>query len=271
MNASPFDIEGTSRKDMGVLCLHGFTGNPAEMRPLGEHLAIAGFTVHGPVLPGHGGLPMDLRGIKWERWAEAAADALRSMQRRCERVVIAGLSMGGLLALHLAAHNRDIAGVISLGTPAGLAKLPLERAGTLRVVKQFKPWFGALDKADFSTPQMQAYVLGKLPDGMTVNFADPKAVAEIKRAARVPLDALAELLRLNQLVMRELPSVRCPALFMQGARDDIVAANSATTLCAQVGSSSKRVVWLENSGHVLPLEPDATGCAQIIGEFIARL
>ncbi len=271
MNTAPFDIEGTTRKDMGVLCLHGFTGNPAEMRPLGEALAQQGFTVHGPLLPGHGGVPMDLQGIPWERWSEAAADALRMLQRRCDRVVVAGLSMGGLLALHLAAHDRDLAGVVSLSTPVGLARLPLTRARTLRMVKQFRPWYGALDKADFSTPQMQTYVMGKVPDGMTIDFANPKTIAELKRAGRVPLSALDELLQLNQLVMRELPMVRIPVLFMQGARDDVISPDSAVKLMAGVGSVNKMLKRAPNSGHGLPTEPDAFETCATVSDFISGL
>ena len=271
MNTAPFDIEGTTRKDMGVLCLHGFTGSPAEMRPVGEFLAQQGFTVHGPMLPGHGGLPMDLRGIPWQRWAEAAADALRMMQRRCDRVVVAGSSMGGLLTLHLAAHDRDLAGLVSLSTPVGLFKLPLKRAVTLRVASQFVPWFGALDRADFRTPEMQTYIMGKLPDGITIDFSNPKAIAELKRAGRVPLSALNEMIKLNLLVVSELPRVRSPILLMQGSRDDVIAPGSAEALLAGVASTNKIFKRAPNSGHVLPLEPDAGMVCETIGNFITGL
>ena len=39
----------------GVLCLHGFTGTPFEVRPLAEALAGRGYTVLAPVLAGHCG------------------------------------------------------------------------------------------------------------------------------------------------------------------------------------------------------------------------
>ena len=37
-----------------ALLVHGFPGTPAEMRPLGEVLHEAGWTVHGVLLPGFG-------------------------------------------------------------------------------------------------------------------------------------------------------------------------------------------------------------------------
>ncbi len=39
---------------LGVLVLHGFTGNPQSMRSLAEAFAAAGYTVELPLLPGHG-------------------------------------------------------------------------------------------------------------------------------------------------------------------------------------------------------------------------
>lgn len=38
---------------LGVLLIHGFTGAPPEMRPMGEYLAAKGYTVSGPRLAGH--------------------------------------------------------------------------------------------------------------------------------------------------------------------------------------------------------------------------
>lgn len=50
--AEPFVHDGSP--EVGVLLCHGFTSTPATMRPWGEYLAEAGFTVRCPRLPGHG-------------------------------------------------------------------------------------------------------------------------------------------------------------------------------------------------------------------------
>lgn len=55
--AEPFSAKGDRR---GALVVHGFTGCPQSMRPLGEALAKAGFTVEVPRLPGHGTTPEDM-------------------------------------------------------------------------------------------------------------------------------------------------------------------------------------------------------------------
>lgn len=48
----PFFFEGDAINDAGVLLLHGFTGSPAELRPLGEFLSRQGYAAAAPLLPG---------------------------------------------------------------------------------------------------------------------------------------------------------------------------------------------------------------------------
>jgi carboxylesterase len=88
-----------------VLCLHGLGGTGATMWPIIAACIDAGFTTLAPTLPGHGTDPVDLLGIGWEEWIEAARD--------WEADVVVGQSMGADLALQLAAERR-CAGVVCI-------------------------------------------------------------------------------------------------------------------------------------------------------------
>ncbi len=92
---------------IGVLLIHGFTGAPTEMRPLGEYLAVKGYTVSGPLLPGHGTTPRALMNRKWSEWAETVDQTYQELTASCDRVFVAGLSLGALLALNLAADKKS--------------------------------------------------------------------------------------------------------------------------------------------------------------------
>ena len=107
--AEPFSAAGGAA---GVLVLHGFTGSPHSMRPLAEAFAAAGFTVELPRLPGHGTTVEDMAGYRFDDWAAAAEAAYADLAARCGQVVVAGLSMGGTLALRLAADHPEIAGAV---------------------------------------------------------------------------------------------------------------------------------------------------------------
>src|SRR5258707_11878236 len=96
--AAPFSLgEG----DDACLLLHGLTGSPAEVRPVGEALARAGFRAVGPVLPGHGTVPEDLYAVTRGDLLAAARAALLEL-RRARRIFLCGLSAGGLPAVQAA-------------------------------------------------------------------------------------------------------------------------------------------------------------------------
>ena len=107
--AEPFSATGGPN---GTLVLHGFTGNPQSMRPLAEAVAAAGFTVELPLLPGHGTAIEDMMSTGWADYSAAAEAAYQDLAARCDKVVVAGLSMGGTLTVWLAAHHPEIAGIV---------------------------------------------------------------------------------------------------------------------------------------------------------------
>ena len=99
---------------IGVLVLHGFTGNPGSMRGVAEALAAAGFTVELPLLPGHGTTVEAMIPTGWSDWLGHAEAAYQDLVDRCERVVVVGLSMGGALTATLGTQHPEIAGLVCI-------------------------------------------------------------------------------------------------------------------------------------------------------------
>ena len=73
------------RGQAGVLMLHGYSGSPAELRPMGQALAAANYTVCGPLLAGHGGAPDGLLGVTWQDWLGSAEAGLRQLAASCQK------------------------------------------------------------------------------------------------------------------------------------------------------------------------------------------
>ncbi|MDP8923946.1 MAG: alpha/beta fold hydrolase [Chloroflexota bacterium] len=240
--AEPFAHPGHG--DVGALLVHGFTGTPYEMRPVGEHLAQRGIGSEAVLLRGHGTHPDDMLAARHTDWiadVEAGLDRLSSTYRR---VFLVGLSMGGTLVLNVAArHSTDprIAGVVSIAAPVRLEdwRLRIVRWGC-RVV----PW----------------QVWGR-PD-----IKDRRAWDRHVGYKRFRTRTVLELLALMNETLVLLPSVTQPLLLLHARQDHVVPPNNAPLIYGLVGSQDKQLVWLDNSYHVVTVD----FAAPVLNEAIAR-
>jgi carboxylesterase len=223
LDPSSFYLQGGS---VGVLLLHGFTGAPPEHRLLAEYLHERGLTVSVPLLPGHGTTPQDLNRHRWPEWTEHAAGALAELQSRCKKVFVGGLSMGSLVALYLAAHDSSIAGVLAY---APALEFGDRRAILLPIFKRFVP---VVQKPE-------------------AEYADPLAASRIWCYDVYPTVAAHEVLKLIKEVKRLLPRIECPLLVIYSKQDQSVRPEGAQLLYNSVASQDKRIVSLDDCGHVI--------------------
>jgi carboxylesterase len=215
----------------GVLVLHGFTGSPRSMRPLAEAFANAGFRVELPLLPGHGTTPSALAETTFADWVAAADEEFLALAAACERVVIAGLSMGGALACELAARHPEVRGIVLINPfvepPAASFLALLGQA--LATGQRSLPSIGA----DISRP------------GPSAGGYDETPIA--------PLLSLAEAL---QDFGSRLGEVTCPVLLFSSRVDHVVPSSGGDFVEGHVAGAFERV-FLERSFHIATLDEDA--------------
>jgi carboxylesterase len=240
--ADPFLIAGGNH---GCLLIHGFTGSPDEMRGLGGHLASHGMTVLALRLPGHDATPEELSVVRWRDWLAAVEGAYAYLAERCTRVSLAGFSLGGALAILLAARHPTHR-VALLATPMHLQGD--WRVSLLAVARHTIPWFYPLEKADFRDPAVRAEVARHAPG---LDLDDPAVQARIRREARISLHAVDELRMTLAAARAALPLVRTPTLVMQGCEDDVAPRDSPATIAARLGGPRTETVWWEQTGHQL--------------------
>ena len=233
---------GTGR--VAVLLCHGFTGSPQSVRPWAHDLAGAGLTVRSPLLPGHGTTWQDLAGHRWAEWVAAVEDELADLRAGGAAVVVGGLSMGGALALRLAAdHPGDVAGLVLVNpavrlTDPRLRALPLLRLLTASV----------------------AGVGGDVRDGTAELAYD-----------RVPLTPLASSLRGYRDLRRDLHRVTAPLVLLRSAVDHVVPAASSAAVLAGVSSADVRTEVLQDSWHVATLDHDAPAITAATLDLVRRV
>jgi carboxylesterase len=227
-----------------LLC-HGLTGSPASLRPWAEHLAATGCAVSLPRLPGHGLSWQQLNRTRWQDWYAETAAALARLNSRCEHVVVAGLSMGGCLALRLAEeHPQSVAGLV-LVNPAVASSNPALRAlPLLRFVVRSRPGIGS----DIKAPHVR--------EG---------------EADRLPLRALHSLTLLWKHTRADLGKVTAPILLLRSVEDHVVDPLSARIILAGVSSRDVEELLLHDSYHVATLDNDAPRIFAATDEFLRRV
>jgi carboxylesterase len=229
---------------VGVLLVHGFSGTPQAMRPLGQYLADRGLAVEGIRLPGHGTTWQDLNSHTSKEWTEAVQGGFAKVARGSRKVFIVALSFGAALALDFAARRPDdVAGVVTL---AGLVYTKDPRRVLAPLIRR-----------------LTASVAGVGND-----IAD--AAAREIVYDRLPTSAAHQMLRFIRGARATLPNVRCPILVMHSMNDHTVHPGNAQVIFDTVASQDKELVWLDNGYHVVTLDLDKHEVFERTHDFITR-
>lgn len=243
----PYSAEGRPGPDgrrVGVLLSHGFTGSPASMRPWGEALAARGYAVEVPRLPGHGTSWQDMVSTRWQDWLGEIERAYADLAARVDTVVVGGLSMGGTLALALAARRPEVAGLVLVNPAVASTNKQLLAVPVLKHVVRSTPAIGD----DIKKPGVTE---GAYP--------------------RTPLRPLASMTTAWKDVRADLPKITCPLLLFRSLEDHVVDPSSARIILGGVSSREAQERVLADSYHVATLDNDAPVIFEESAEFIDRV
>jgi carboxylesterase len=190
----------------GVLLIHGLTGTPTEMRLVGKGLNRAGLSVYGMQLAGHCGDVPDLLATGWKDWYASVEAAAERYRKEVDHLFVAGLSMGAVLALKLAAdHPSWVRGVGVYGA-------------TFRYDGWAVPWYSRLS---FLLPLIGRLGIGK---NLMVHENEPYGLRDERLRAQIsgmmlggdsaaaglpgnPWPSLAQMYDMAAVVRRDLPKV----------------------------------------------------------------
>lgn len=240
--AEPFFFK---RGRIGCLLCHGFTGTPKEMLEIGEFLAQTNITIYGPRLPGHGTNTADLISKNKDDWYREYIIAYQKLKENCDEIFVAGLSMGGVLALKFASEHK-VQGIISIATPV-----------------KFKP--------------IESILLGILGP-----FFSKKALKKNKKEMinqekynilcydSYPIGPAYSLRKLIRETKKNLHKITDPILVIQGLLDAKWIIRSSRIIIDEVNSSNRKMVSLTNSPHCLTVGPDKDKVSELILQFIQK-
>jgi len=266
-----FVMPGTGRHARtGVLLVHGLTGTPAEMRVLGKGLNKAGFTVYAVQLAGHCATMDDLVATRWGDWRASVASGLRRFRSHVDRVVVAGLSMGALLALAVAEDEPDlVAGVCALST-------------TFR----YDGWsIPAYTRLAFLLPLFRQLGIGRHsvfmeqpPYGIKDDALRARVVAQMhsgdSAAAGLPGNpwwSIIELRRLAAHTRARLERLRAPCLVLHAKEDDISNVSNAQDIARLARNAQVELALLDNCYHMITIDRERRTVIAKMNDFVTRI
>lgn len=243
IDSRPFYLEGNN--DTALLFLHGFTGSPSEVYPAAQLVhKISGCTLSGILLPGHGTTPGELNRTSWQDWTAAAHEEAARLSSIYPRVFVAGLSMGGLLAIHTALWLPAAIGAVSINAPVFLRRPWLERLAPL--IEKVIPYY----------PK------------------DAGECTQLEKLGRyaydcLPVRAFRSMIELRRQVVDGIQHLKAPLLLMQAESDEAVRPDSAAHLRDRAtAAAGVTLISLQHSGHVATMGAESDLIAREIAAFM---
>jgi carboxylesterase len=253
--AEPWSARGSGpRGSIGVVVVHGFTANPIGTRPLGQRLAAEGYSVEVPLLPGHGTSPRDLARTRYEDWRATVENCVRTLERGCDRIVLVGHSMGGTIALDVAAERSQrgtaLAGAVAINA------LVLDRT---ELLARLAP------ALQYVVPYVPRDAAGMPSDDLAKPGVEERAYPWV--AARAAQSLIGQLPR----VRAALGSIDCPVLVVTSPEDHTVDPRNGAAIAEALTSARVMEFATTRSYHVPLLDYDAESLEDRIVAFVAEV
>ena len=233
----------------GFLLIHGLGGTPIELRFVARALHRAGHTVHCPQLAGHCAGEAEILATGWRDWTQSVLDELERMREICDTVIVGGLSMGAVLAMHVAAFRPKEVDGLALYAP------------TLWYDGWSIPRYAFLLKWFINAPLVRRYsFVEREPYGLKDTRARAFVVSSLTSGDSstagllgTPAGALKQMWELIAVTRREMPQVKCPALLVHPREDDIADLSNAFEIQRKLGGLVDAVI-LDDSYHLVTID-----------------
>jgi len=258
-----FFMEGTNGK--GVLLIHGLTGIPGEMRPVGKLLNRKGYTVYAPLLAGHGDTEKALLKTSWQDWYESVKKGFFELKGKTDQTFTAGICAGGALGLYLAAeHPKDVSGTAiyshtfrydGWNMPKFYVAAPLiPIAAYIPLLRNLK--FKEQHPFGIKDDRIRNAIIGKsggkdFMEGVLDYF---------------PLRALDQMYRLGGAINKIAPKVTTPTLLIHAKNDDLSHPRNSRYLARRLGKNC-RMELLEDSYHMVHIDRERSKVAEMTADF----
>ncbi|MCF6410269.1 alpha/beta hydrolase [Pseudalkalibacillus salsuginis] len=241
VSPKPFFFEGGDR---GVLLLHGFTGNSADVRMLGRFLQKEGYSCLAPQYKGHGVPPEELvhtGPVDW--WQDVTKGYNELKEKGYEEIAVAGLSLGGVFSLKLG-YTSTVKGIVPMCAPMYIKSEETMYEGVLEYAREYKKYEGK---------------------------SEAQIEKEMEEFKKTPMETLKALQNLIADVRDNIDMIYTPTFVVQARHDEMINTDSAHIIYDSIESDQKDLKWYEESGHVITLDKEKEQLHEDVLAFLNSL
>ncbi len=218
----------------GCVLIHGFTGNPEEIKILADHLQSKGVRVSTPTLPGHSSNldKKEMRRANRKDWLKTAEGSLLEMMNQVEEVYLIGFSMGGMIATYLT------------------SKYPVKKLVLLSASVYYinpKKAISDIKNRPLSKEQFMRYLY---------------------KIKGTPIKATWHFRKLVKELKPYIDYIHVPTIIIQGEMDNLVDPRSAKYIYDTIKSKEKELHYLPKSKHIVCLDCEREKVVELVDQFL---
>ncbi|MCP4760193.1 MAG: prolyl oligopeptidase family serine peptidase [archaeon] len=240
-DGTPFYLKAKNAKAV-VICLHGFSANTYESRPVAEACVKIGIDAIGSLMPAHGykdnePLYQMWSSISAEDLLEGLRNDIKLAREKYEKVFIYGQSMGGTLTVKMAGEELVDA---AAATAPGIVNIPKILLPSIKLLLTI------FKKKEFKTNPTKKFY----------NSAYES----------IPLVSVKFLLNLMKDSRKIIQNISCPLYLVLSENDDLINPKRTMKSLKDIRTNTK-IEWFNKCGHTMPLDVEGEEICESIAQF----
>jgi alpha-beta hydrolase superfamily lysophospholipase len=241
--------------DTALLLVHGINDSPAIYHKMAPRLAEKGFACRAMRLPGFAMPIEDYAASTHEQWVEAIGREAESLRRTHSRVCIVAHSLGGAAAINYLLEHPQAAETCVLIAPCAAV------SGVRSPLLTPRAWHTIGDRL---------LIFTRVTETPFPNDAhDPAERTYASRTKYCPRSVFHELFELTDKNEGRAQDFRTPLLMVLSKDDQVIDWEAAYEFYQRAASPEKKVFFMEDAGHAIPVDYGWEQVADEIAAFAA--
>jgi len=257
-----FYYKGKNNK--AVLLVHGLTGVPLEMKFVGKSLHKNGFTIACPLLDGHAKGKEGLLKTTWEDWYATVDKTFLALREKFKKVYVAGICVGGMLGLNLAAdYGKMLSGAAIYSAAIKYDGWNVPRYSFLSFIL---PFLGQLPPLRYMSFK-ERYPYGIKDDRLRKVILRSDILKDTYE--KFPYLMLREMYALNSEMEKKYEKIKSPTLLLHAKNDDLSHYRNSEYIYKKI-TAPKEMHLLEDSYHMIHIDKERDKVAQMTIDFFNK-